>query len=156
MRVMLHFGTLPCVGGCCLCSPPPPPPPALSLAGGSLERYSEMSTTCMACTVGCTILRANGQIISTATTTCTPTETICATLYSRRLAQSGRTGTGLLVSLSGGSLGGEIRSRKLRQKTRYVGSRSTTIPEAAAPLIRGVERKNDFRLSEKLLSIPSV
>src|SRR6266571_980042 len=109
----------------------------------------------MACTVG-TILRAKGTRINTAISTCTPTEIICAVLYSRRLAQSGRTGTGLLVSLSGGSLGGAIRSRKLRQKTRYVGSKSTTIPEAAGPLIRGARRKNAFRLSEKLVSTPSV
>src|ERR1700730_19296010 len=89
-------------------------------------------------------------------TACTPIEIICAVLYSRRLTQSGLTGTGLLVSFSGGNLGGEIRSCRFRQKTRYVGSRSTIMPDAAAPVTFGEGRKNDFRLSEKLLSTPSV
>src|SRR5256885_371918 len=84
----------------------------------------------------------------------------CARLYSFLLPHRGRTGTGLLVSFRGGSLGGAIRSRKLRQKTRYPGSRSTIIPagdapDVAAPLL-GAGLKNAFKLSEKLLSSPSV
>src|SRR5579863_2174097 len=98
-----------------------------------------------------------GTRISTTSRTCTPIEIICAVLYSRRLAQRGFTGTGLLVNFNGGNFGGEIRSCRLRQKTRYVGSRSTTMPEAAAPpLTFGAGLKNAFRLSEKLLSTPSV
>src|SRR4029077_7519602 len=116
-----------------------------------------MSITCvLACPGGCTIRWKMGTRINMAITACTPIEIICAVLYSRRLAHSGLTGTGLLVSLSGGNLGGEMRSCRFRQNTRYVGSRSTIMPEAAAPLTFGVGRKNDFRLSEKLLSTPSV
>ena len=64
------------------------------------------------------------------------------------------TGTGLLVTFSGGSLGGEIRSRRLRHSVTYAGCKSTII--AASPaFLRGAGLKNSLTLSAKLLSSPS-
>src|SRR3989337_4444687 len=87
--------------------------------------------------------------------TCTATEMACTRLYCRFRAQRGLTGTGLLVSFKGGSLGGAIRSRRLRQKTLYSGCCSNSMLELEAPLILGV-RKAALRLSEELLSRPYV
>src|SRR5579885_535452 len=103
---------------------------------------------------GCMTFLAKGTAIKARMTAWTVTEISCTRLYCLFLAQSGFTGTGLLVSFRGGSLGGAIRSRRLRQKTRYSGGRSSSMLESAARTLGVVTAA--LRLSRKRLFKPSV
>src|SRR6185295_5560277 len=103
-----------------------------------------------AVSVGWSAFFAKGAIMRTRIVTCTITETIWTRLYCLFLAQRGFTGTGLLVSFKGGSLGGEIQSRKLRQKTRYSGGCSISMLELVGATFGVLIAA--LKLSAKLLS----
>src|SRR5665213_342908 len=63
---------------------------------------------------------------------CTPSAIICDGPKALSLDQISFTFTGLLVTCSGGSLGGETRSRKFCHRTLYEGCQSTVMRDDTA------------------------
>src|SRR5271165_2014415 len=76
----------------------------------------------------------------------------CAGPKASSWLQMSFTRTGLLVTLSGGSFGGEIRSRIFSQRTLEVGCQSTVMREETA---FGVGLNHSLRFSAMLLPKPS-
>src|SRR3979409_2118384 len=80
---MLHFGSLPFVGGRAARSPPPPPPPALSLPGGSFIAYLRISMGVASWLLVTGVWAAfvanlyNGNRISSVIPMCTPRAIAC-------------------------------------------------------------------------------
>src|SRR5882672_3561052 len=135
---MLHFGNFPLVAGIGFRSPPPPPPPALSLPGGSFIVYSEISSgvsnvllTGFAVAFFTTVY-SNGEKMSTVIPMCTARAMACAGPNALSLVQMSLTLTGRLVTFSGGSFGGEIKSRMFCQRVEELDCQSTVIREETA------------------------
>src|SRR5579871_2979779 len=113
----LNFGALPFVAGIGFRSPPPPPPPALSFPEGNFVSYGEISSgvTIEVVGVAATFLAteySKGENTSTVTPMCTASAIAWEGPKALSLDQISFTLTGLLVTCSGGSFGGEIRSRR--------------------------------------------
>src|ERR1700675_1135821 len=90
----------------------------------------------------------SGPIISTTTTTWNATESACTRVNCVFFDQISGTATGLLDTFKGGSLGGEIMSRRFCQNPPNPAFQLTSRSERTAP--RGAARKNSFKLSVRL------
>src|SRR5579864_3576014 len=99
-----------------------------------------------------TTVYSNGEKIRSVTPMCTPSAIACAGPKALSLVQISFTLTGWLVILSGGSFGGEIRSRMFCQSTLEVGCQSTVMREETA---LGVGLNHSLKLSVRPAPNPS-
>src|SRR5574337_954034 len=101
------------------------------------------------CCVVSLMVWATGTINTAASSAWKASDNPCARLNCSLRLQMLRTLTGLLVTFSGGSLGGAIASRRFSQNTRYQGFHSTSMRERAAHCAAGGSGRNhSFRFSK--------